>query len=175
MVDARKLVFYGAVSLDGYLARENDSLDWLFRTEGDGADNGYGDFYATVNTILMGRRTYDWILQHGEFPYTGKQSYVLTQSRSGTDENVEFVNEDIVRFTKSLKAKAGGRIWMVGGGQTLQPLLYENLVDELILQIAPVIIGGGIPLFIAGELDLDFSLVDIKRYNQFAELRYEHK
>lgn len=77
MSNQRKLIFYGATSVDGYIARENHSLDWLYGTEGE-EDIGYSDFYATVDTILMGRKTYDQILiyEPHKSPYKGKQCYV---------------------------------------------------------------------------------------------------
>jgi dihydrofolate reductase len=75
MESARKLVLYIAQSLDGYIAREDESLDWLFKCEGAG-DNGYSAFYETVDTILLGRKTYQWILRNVEsgFPYRGKNA-----------------------------------------------------------------------------------------------------
>jgi dihydrofolate reductase len=169
-----KLVFYGAISLDGYLARENHSLDWLFGTEGE-EETGYQDFYDSVDTILMGRSTYDQIaiLSPEKFPYEGKVCYVFSRTMTGQDEHVTFINEDITDFTQSLKEQEGKRIWVVGGGEVLKPLL--KLVDEFIIQIAPTIIGKGIPLFVPGDQENKLTLVDVRRYKQFAELHYEAK
>jgi dihydrofolate reductase len=169
-----KLVFYGAISLDGYLARENHSLDWLFGTEGE-EETGYQDFYDSVDTILMGRSTYDQIaiLSPEKFPYEGKACYVFSRTMTGQDEHVTFINEDITDFTQSLKEQEGKRIWVVGGGEVLKPLL--KLVDEFIIQIAPTIIGKGIPLFVPGDQENKLTLVDVRRYKQFAELHYEAK
>ena len=74
MTNQRKIVLFIATSLDGYIATEDDSLEWLFKVEGDG-DNGYSDFYDTVDTVIMGRRTYDWLLEQEleSFPYEGKE------------------------------------------------------------------------------------------------------
>ncbi|GMA60407.1 dihydrofolate reductase family protein [Alicyclobacillus fastidiosus] len=176
MGDKTKLVFYGAISVDGYIARENHSLDWLLGTEGE-EDIGYSDFYATVDIILMGKKTYDEILIHmpDEFPYKGKECYVFSRSTTGTTDYVEFINEDIIRFTKSLKEHTGKRIWIVGGGEVLYPLLQEKLVDEFIIQIAPSIIGRGIPLFLPGDQENQLRLIDVKQYKQMAELHYELK
>ena len=81
----RKVVLFIATSLDGYIATENDSLDWLYKVEGEG-DNGYSEFYETVDTILMGRRTYDWILKHvtGDFPYKNKECFVFSRPLTKT-------------------------------------------------------------------------------------------
>jgi dihydrofolate reductase len=172
----RKVVFYGAISLDGYLARENDSLDWLFGTEGE-ADTNYAAFYDTVDTIVMGRKTYEQIgiLSPNEFPYKGKACYVFSRTLTGSNEDVTFKNEDIVGFTKALKEQDGEKIWMVGGGELLSEMLQAKLVDEFIIQIAPTIIGRGIPLFVPGDQENKLTLVDVRRYKQFAELHYVAK
>ncbi|MDQ0974566.1 dihydrofolate reductase [Neobacillus niacini] len=169
-----KLVFYGAISLDGYLARENHSLDWLFGTEGE-EETGYQEFYDSVDTILMGRSTYDQIaiLSPEKFPYEGKPCYVFSRTMTGQDKHVTFINEDISGFTQSLKEQEGKRIWVVGGGEVLKPLL--KLVDEFIIQIAPTIIGKGIPLFVPGDQENKLTLVDVRSFKQFAELHYEAK
>lgn len=169
-----KLVFYGAISLDGYLARENHSLDWLFGTEGE-EESGYQDFYDSVDTILMGRSTYDQIgiLSPEKFPYEGKPCYVFSRTMTASNEHVTFINEDIEGFTQSLKEQEGKRIWVVGGGEVLHHLLL--LVDEFIIQIAPTIIGKGIPLFVPGDQENKLTLVDVRRFGQFAELQYEAK
>lgn len=176
MSNQRKVIFYGAISVDGYIARENHALDWLMGNEGE-EDTGYSDFYETVDTILMGRTTYEQllILSPEEFPYKGKLCYVFSRTLSGSNEFVNFINKDIVNFTKSLKEQEGKRIWIVGGGEVLYPLLQEKLVDEFIIQIAPSIIGRGIPLFLPGEQENKLTLVDVRRYKQFAELHYETK
>jgi dihydrofolate reductase len=171
-----KLVFYGAISLDGYLAREDHALDWLFGTEGE-AETGYQAFYDSVDIILMGRNTYDQIaiLSPDAFPYEGKPCYVFSRTLTGENEHVTFINEDIADFARSLKAREGKRIWMVGGGEVLQHLLRAKLMDEFIIQIAPVIIGRGIPLFVPGDQENELTLVDVRRYKQFAELYYLRK
>ncbi len=169
----RKVVFYGAISVDGYIARENDSLDWLLGTEGE-EEIGYSDFYATVDTILMGRRTYEQILIQSpeKFPYEGKPCYVFSKTVAGSNDVVAFVNEDIVPFTRTLKEQGGQNIWIVGGGQVLRPMIQARLIDEFIIQIAPSIIGRGIPVFIPGDEDLRLKLLDVRRCQQFAELHY---
>lgn len=172
----RKLVLFIATSIDGYIATKNESLEWLFKVEGEG-DNGYSEFYDTVDTILMGRKTYDWILnQETEgFPYSNKECYVFSRSVKGENKNVEFVNEDIASFTNKLKKEKGKNIWIVGGGELLHSFIKEKLVDEMILTIAPTLIGTGISLFKEDNYLLDLSLKGIRRFNQFVELHYEVK
>lgn len=171
-----KLIFYGAISVDGYIARENHSLDWLIGTEGE-EDIGISDFIETVDTILMGRKTYEQILIlfPEEFPYKGKKCYVFSHSLTGSNDVVEFINDDIVGFTRNLKNKDDKRIWIVGGGQVLYPLLQAKLIDEFIIQIAPSIIGRGIPLFMPGDSETKLTLVDVRRCKQIAELHFKTK
>jgi len=173
MKNQRNIVLFIAQSLDGYIATKEDSLDWLFKVEGEG-DNGYTEFFETIDTILIGKRTYDWIMKHekGQFPYKNKDCYVFSRSHLEDTNDVKFVNEDIVNFTNNLKKEEGKNIWIVGGGDLLHTFFKEKLVDELILTIAPTIIGEGIPLFKAGDYQLDLSLKGTRTFNQFVELHY---
>lgn len=176
MLTQRKVILYIAASLDGYIATEDESLDWLFTVEGEG-DNGYHEFYNTVDTILMGRRTYDWIvkMEKGNFPYKNKDCYVFSRTHTGKNEKVEFVNDDIVAFTKSLKESGGKDIWLVGGGSLLHTFMEEKLVDEFIITIAPTLIGSGIPLFPKSDLKHMLQLKNVRRFNQFVQIHYVKK
>ncbi|WP_430786702.1 dihydrofolate reductase family protein [Virgibacillus flavescens] len=176
MMDNKNLVFYGATSMDGFIAREDHALDWLIGTEGE-EDTSYPDFYESLDTILMGRKTYEQIqiLSPEEFPYQDKECYVFSRSTTGSDNFVEFINEDVVEFTKGLKRSGNKRIWIVGGGELLAPLLQAKLVDEFFIQIAPTILGNGIPLFQPGDVENKLTLVDVKQYKQIAEVHYVKK
>lgn len=169
----RNLVLYIATSLDGYIATKDESLEWLFNVEGEG-DNGYSAFYEAVDTVLIGKKTYDWIIKHetGEFPYKNKECYVFTRSFIEDTADVKFINDDIVNVTNKLKSQEGGDIWIVGGGELLQTFVKEKLVDEIILTVAPTIIGKGIPLFKEGDYQLDLKLKGTRTFNQFVELNY---
>ncbi|MBS4203469.1 dihydrofolate reductase family protein [Lederbergia citrea] len=173
MKDQRNIVLFIAQSLDGYIATKGDSLDWLFKIEGEG-DNGYTEFFETIDTILIGKRTYDWIMKQekGQFPYKNKDCYVFSRSQLEDTNDVKFVNEDIVTFTNNLKKEEGKNIWIVGGGDLLHTFLKEKLVDELVLTIAPSIIGDGIPLFKVGDYQLDLYLKGTRTFNQFVEIHY---
>ncbi len=173
LMNQRKLVLFIAQSLDGYIATKEESLEWLFKVEGEG-DNGYSEFLATIDTIFMGKRTYDWLMAEikGDFPYKEQQCYVFSRTPLEDTEYVSFINEDIVEFTSKLKEQKGKNIWMVGGGDLLHTFLKEKLVDELFLTIAPTIIGEGIPLFKEGDYQLDLSLKGTRTFNQFVELNY---
>lgn len=170
----RKIVLFIAMSLDGYIATEEDSLEWLFQTEGEG-DNGYLEFYETIDTVILGRRTYDWIrnVEGDNFPYKGKQCFVFSGTRQEEEGEVQFINEDVAWFTEKLKQEKGKDIWIVGGGELLHHFIANRLVDKWIITIAPTILGRGIPLFQKNDFETRLKLTDTKRHNQFTELHYE--
>lgn len=176
MKHTRKLVIFIATSLDGYIATEDDSLEWLFKVEGEG-DNGYSEFYETIDTMLLGRRTYDWLVEQvkGDFPHKDKQCFVFSKSVKRQDAYVNFIEEDVATFVERLKQEEGSNIWCVGGGELIHALLTANLVDEFIVTVAPVILGKGIRLFKEGDYGYELVLKGTKRFNQFVELHYEVK
>ncbi|MGD7043218.1 dihydrofolate reductase family protein [Jeotgalibacillus proteolyticus] len=170
----RKVVLFIAQSLDGYIATHDDSLDWLFSVEGEG-DNGYAEFFSTVDTVLMGKRTYDWVMQqeNGVFPYPDKKCYIFSKADNEDTEYVTFISGDISQFITNLKKEEGRDIWVVGGGNLLHSFFKEGLVDELRITVAPRVLGDGIPLFKKGDYHLDLSLSGTRTFNQFVELHYE--
>lgn len=140
----RKLILYIASSLDGYIARKSGDVDWLFTDQ----DYGYTDFFASVDTVLMGRNTYEQVLSFGEYPYQESQGFVFSRTQQG-DRNlqVEFISSDLVPFIQSLKSVTGKDIWLVGGGQIIQSCLQSNLIDKFVISLHPIVLGEGIPLF----------------------------
>lgn len=157
----RKIILYIASSLDGYIARKNGDVDWLFTD----ADYGYAEFLASIDAILMGHNTYRQVLTFGEFPYKDKLNYVFTrQSGLHNDENVEYVSGNIEAFIRNLKAQKGGNIWLIGGSQVIDVILRANLVDEIILSIHPIILGSGIPLFVEQEYSHSLELTNTTAY-----------
>ena len=109
----RKVVLYIGISLDGYIATKDDSLEWLLNTQGSG-DNGFGEFYDTVETIIMGRRTYDWIMEqeNGQFPYIGKECYVYTTRATDDTEYVKFTTQSPENLIAGLKKE--GKVTVTG-------------------------------------------------------------
>lgn len=171
----RTVVLYIGISLDGYIATKDDSLEWLLSTEGSG-DNGFGAFYDTVDTIILGRRTYDWIMEqeHGCFPYVGKECYVYTHQKEQDTEFVHFTTQKPDVLISGLREKEGKKIWIVGGSQIIDLFRGQNLIDEYILSIAPVLLGTGIPLFREHDRT-DLVFMSARRFGQFAELTYRIK
>lgn len=171
----RKVIIFIAMSLDGYIATKDDKLDWLFQVEGEG-DNGYSQFFSTIDTIIMGRRTYDWLIEEvkGEFPYKNQSCYVISHSMKETDDATVF-SGDVVDLVQQLKNEQAQNIWLVGGGELIHTFLKNGLVDELIVTVAPIILGEGIPLFKQLEQQMNLLLKGTRRFNQFVELHYEVK
>lgn len=162
--------FYGCITIDGYLATKEHHLDWLYDT-GSPEETSYDEFYSHMDVTLMGRRTFREI-ETAENPatvYPTTENYVFTH-RTLSCPGFTAVNEDPVKFVKGLGKNLN--IWVVGGNTILAPLLDQDMVDHLIIQVAPVLLGGGIPLFTQGEITRRFHLGTVKQYGQFAELVY---
>lgn len=168
----RKIILYIAASIDGYIARENGDIDWLEKAEGKG-DNGYGQFLEGIDTVLMGKKTYDQVLGFDiPFPYSDKKCYVFSTKSRGRDEYVEFINDDIVSFCQKLNQKPGKDIWIVGGGSVLKEFWKHQLIDEIQLAIIPTILGKGIPLFSTEAKETSLQLLKTEQFNQITMLTY---
>lgn len=169
-----KVVLYIAMSLDGYIARPDGSVDWLMDVEADGGDGGYGEFYKTVGTVVMGRLTYDEVLVLSEdFPYADKPCYVLSRSKQTPAPHVVFTDEALTTLIPRLKLTSEGDVWLVGGGQLVADFLEANLLDELQITIIPKVLGEGIPLFPQGTMPSTFHLTHIQKIGQMASLIYK--
>ena len=160
--------FYGCVTLDGYLADQNHGLSWLHET-GSPEETDCDCFYSEMDVTIMGKQTYDEIakLEDAANVYPTTENYVFTHSASLSQRGFVPVSGDVVEFVKGLGEK---RIWIVGGNTVLAPLLDADLVDHLIVQVAPVLLGEGVPLFTQKEALQRFYLVEVKQYGQFAEM-----
>jgi dihydrofolate reductase len=148
----RQVVLYIATSLDGYIATEDHDLRFLSAVESPEEDYGYNEFIRTVDTVVMGRKTYDKVLTFGiDFPHRGRKCYVLSRSRTGTDENVEFYNGDIGDLFSSIRKNQGLNIFIDGGSELVFELMKRDLIDRYIISVIPTLLGGGIALFRSGR------------------------
>ena len=163
--------FYGCVTLDGYLADKNHGLNWLHQT-GSGEETGYEAFYRGMDVTIMGKRTYEEVarLEDAENVYPTTDNYVFTHSDSLSQAGFIPVCGSVTEFVKHFGTEKN--IWVIGGNTVLAPLLEADLIDHLIIQIAPVLLGKGIPLFTQKEGQMRFYLDEVKQYGQFAELVY---
>lgn len=164
--------FYGCITIDGYLADKNHNLDWLYQT-GSTEETSYEDFYQKLDITIMGKRTFDEIakMESAHLAYPTTVNYVFTHAEKLPIDGFLPVAGDVVEFIKSIKSEKN--IWIVGGNQILAPLLDNDMVDVMIIQIAPVLLGDGIPLFKQKEHLKRFSLEEVNRYGAFAELVYK--
>lgn len=149
-----RVAIYLALSLDGFIAREDGALDWLDRVQAEGEDYGYADFLAGVDAVLLGRKTFDTVLGFGAWPYEGKAVYVLSSRALG--ELPGFVPRDAAgpaRVSGPIEAVLGlisseGRLSVyLDGGETARQALAAGLVDEMTLSLVPTLLGRGRPLF----------------------------
>lgn len=175
MAHERKVVLYIVQSLDGYIARPDGDISWLSAVERPGEDYGYQAFVDTVDTVIMGRKTYDMVLSFGiDFPHRGRKCYVLTRSRSGHDENVEYYSGDVAELVTRLKAAEGGNVFVDGGAEAVRALLRHGLIDEYVISIIPVLLGQGIRLFQDMDREQELQLVGCQAYESgLVQVRYE--
>jgi dihydrofolate reductase len=161
----RKLILYIACTLDGYIAKPNDDLGFLNIVQREGEDYGYLDFVSTVDTVIVGRRTYDWVVGQGyDFPHADKESYVITRKERPKLGNITFYNGNLKTLVTSLKSKSGKNIFCDGGAEIVHQLLKEKLFDELILSVVPILVGCGTRLFKDGRPEQELFLASVKNY-----------
>ena len=159
---------YIAASLDGYIAKEDGSVDWLPQN----SESSYDAFYKSIDTVIMGKTTYDQILTFGEYPYKDKKSFVFSKSSQTKEDHAKFL-PDVAKFVRDEFSDAGKNIWIVGGSKTIDSFLKQGAVDEIILTVVPVILGRGIPLFQNSNDTNKLELVKTERFGQLVDLHYK--
>ncbi|HUF05453.1 MAG TPA: dihydrofolate reductase family protein [Aridibacter sp.] len=176
----RKVVLGLGISLDGYIARKNGAVDWLSMDW----DYDWMAFFKTIDSVVMGRRSWDKYLEmspeQGKNPYSGMDTYVFSRTlkESGV-EGVEIVEGNIEEFVRELKEREGKKIWLSGGGKLAAEFLEKDLVDELYLGVTPILLGSGIPLFPEFNREIPLKLVknntcyNKAKDNAMLELIYE--
>jgi dihydrofolate reductase len=179
-----KTQYYTASSLDGFIATEDHSLEWLFQL-GDPADTGYEEFIREVGALAMGSSTYEWMLRHvvkqgspdGEpWPYTQPAWVFSSRALPSVDgADIRFVRGDVGPVHEAMRAAAGGRnIWLVGGGDLVGQFHDAGLLDELIVTIGSVTLGKGMPLLPRRIAFPPLVLTSARAVGTgLAELRYE--
>ncbi|MGH9968655.1 MAG: dihydrofolate reductase family protein [Pyrinomonadaceae bacterium] len=175
----RKITFGGANSLDNYFARKDDAVDWLMWS--DEAASVMTDYWKTIDTILMGRRTYEVALRTSKGrknPYGRIKSYVFSRTLAPSeDQTVEVISDDAVAFVRELKARKGKDICLMGGGHFAKTLFEAKLIDEIGFNIHPVLLGSGIPLFHEMKHQIDLELIEcrpVKNGGVFVSYRVKH-
>ncbi len=176
----RKIIVYIATSADGYIARPDGDVEWLNRRP---RNVGYGikAFYRTIDTILWGRKTYDWALAYhkekgikGGIFDTKLANYVFSRNppKQGAP-GAEFVSGPVKEFAQRLRSTPGKNIWMMGGGGLIASFLDANEIDVFDIHVIPTLIGEGIPLIAPRHRDVALRLHSVKKYpDGAARLRY---
>ena len=172
----RKLSIFIATSVDGYIAKPNDDLNFLKLVEKQGEDYGYGDFIANIDTLIIGRKTYDYVLREiGSSHYDNgeRDVYVITRTERAPVGKTIFYTGNITDLIKRLKAEPGKNIYCDGGAEVIHELLKHQLIDELIISVIPVLVGEGIKLFKDGRPEQALQLISVKNYDSgLAQLHY---
>jgi len=167
--------YYTAMTLDGFIADPDDNLDWLLSQPIDetGPMN-YGEFIADIGAIVMGATTYEWIcrnaLTDASWPYTQPCFVLSHRDLAAVAENVSIVAGQVAALRPRFETAAEGKdVWIVGGGDLAAQCAQAGMLDEVVVSIAPVMLGAGRPLF-TGRLDLE--LRDVARNRAFVCTRY---
>jgi dihydrofolate reductase len=159
----RKVILGCAITLDGYIARPDGSVDYLVMTK-EGM-SFLTKFFASVDTIIMGRKTLDAAkaMSGGSYqsPVPGMPTYVFSRTQApGERDGVIFTNQSPAAFVRKLRTRPGKHICHMGGGELARSFLEADLIDELQIGVVPILLGEGIPLFPAGFPQRDFTLVE---------------
>jgi len=179
-----KTQYYTATSLDGYIADDDTSLDWLFEVERASGEEDFMRFFGDVGAMAMGATTYEWVLDHErllDHPekwhayYGDTPCWVFTHRTLPSIPGValHFVKGDVAPVHREMtRAAADKNIWLVGGGELVGQFADRTLLDEILVGIAPVTLGSGAPLLPRRLTTTDLELVDVVRDEQFVRLTY---
>ena len=170
----RKVILFIAMSLDGYIAKPNDDISFLSMVDQEDEDYGYKDFIATVDAVIMGRRTYDKVLSMGfDFPHSHVDAYIVTRTHRPTIGTIKFYTGSLQELVAKLKSQPGKNIFVDGGALVVNELLKDNLIDEFIISIIPTLLGDGISLFKGGCPEAPLKLISSTQFDRgLVQLHY---
>jgi dihydrofolate reductase len=181
-----KTQYYTATTLDGFIADEKNSLDWLFEVdrETEGGEHSFAAFFAEVGAMAMGATTYEWVLEHDNLLaepdkwrgyYGDTPCWVFTHRELPPipEAAIRLVQGDVAPVHEEMSRAADGKnIWLVGGGDLVGQFADQGLLDEILVGVAPVTLGAGAPLLPRRLTASQLELVDVARDKQFARLTY---
>ena len=175
----RKISLFIAMSLDGYIAKPNDDLSFLKLVEKEGEDYGYAEFTSKIDTIIIGRKTYDYVLNEiGASHYDNGQRdiYVITRTERPQVGRTTFYTGNITELVKQLKSESGKNIYCDGGAEVINELLKHDLIDEFIISVIPVLLGNGTRLFKDGRPEQVLEFITAKTFETgLTQLLYKRK
>lgn len=175
----RKVILYIAMSIDGYIADKAGGVSWLGgQDEEDKGMGSYDSFIATVDTVILGYKTYHQIAKE-LFPdgwiYSGMKSYVLTHRALDSTDEIIFTDKSLSDLIKTIKSQEGKNIWICGGSTIVNQLFSLDLIDRYHITVIPTILGGGIRLFDNHEEIKKLKLMETNSYNGMVDLVYESR
>lgn len=175
----RKLSLFIATSLDGYIAKDNDNLDFLKLVEKEGEDYGYAEFTANIDTIILGRKTYDWVCREigtSHYDNGDRDVYVITRTAKPAIGRTKFYSGSLTDLIQQLRSQNGKDIYCDGGAEIVNELIKSDLIDEYIISIVPVLLGSGVRLFKSERPEQVLELVETKTFDTgLTQLRYIRK
>ena len=175
MTKPRKVIVHIATSADGYIARSDGDLEWLTSRPAPEGFYGMNAFMKSIDTKVLGRRTYEVSLRMGAKFDSKNRTIVFSRHSPPADapSGVEFVNEAIGPFVSRLRDQPGKDIWLMGGGEIIASFLDEQAIDELVISVAPVFIGEGIPLIAPRHCHVLLDLLSVERFDDgLVQLHY---
>jgi dihydrofolate reductase len=176
-IPMRKLIIFIASTLDGYIAKPNDDLSFLKIVEKEGEDYGYADFTTTIDTIIVGRKTYDWVLREigpSHYDNGSRDVYVVTRTARPGVGRTTFYTGDLAELIGKLKNDPGKDIYCDGGAEVINELLQRGLIDEFVISIIPILVGNGTRLFKDNRPEQELKLVNTKTFEKgLVQLHYQ--
>lgn len=175
MTKSRKVILYISMSLDGYIATKDNSLEFLSMVEQKDEDYGYNDFVKSVDTVIIGRKTYEKVIAMGyKYPHTDKDVYIITRNERPSIGKFKFYTGGLTQLVYSLKNQLGKNIYCDGGAEIANELIKNNSVDEYIISVIPILLGDGIRLFKDGRPEEKLELVSTKQFDKgLVQLHYK--
>lgn len=175
----RKIKLFIAISLDGFIAQPNDDLSFLKLIEKEGEDYGYAAFTSTIDTIIIGRKTYDYVVKEigaSHYDKGERDVYVMTRTEQPDNGRIKFYTGSLKELVNKLKSEKGKDIYCDGGAEVINELLRNDLIDEFIISIVPVLLGDGTRLFKTGRPEQLLEFVQVKTFETgLTQLHYKKK
>ena len=171
----RKAVVFIAASIDGFIATTDGDLSFFSAVEKEGEAYGYAPFISVVDTVVLGKKTYDKVIAMGyPFPHADKEAYIITRTPKEAVGSAQFYTGDVVELVQQLKQQEGRTIFVDGGAYVVNRLLQAGLIDELYLSIIPVLLGSGIALFEQHHAMQKMKLLQAKSFDTgLVQLHYK--
>ena len=175
MTKRRNVIVHIATSADGYIARPDGDLEWLTSRPAPKGFYGMSAFTRTIDTMLLGRKTYEVSLRMGAKFDSKSRTIVFSRQTPPGDvpSGVEFVNDAIGPFVSRLREQPGKDIWLMGGGELIASFLDEQVIDEFVISVVPVFIGDGIPLIARRHRHVPLDLHSVEQFEDgLVQLHY---